>query len=130
MSEQRSVDYSLTWSHIFLEQDDPPPAGCRIDLLGRDGFFLLMEALMVRRPVFDRIGKFDEELTSGQDMDWFARANDAGLLMAEVREVLLRRRVHSANSTFDPKMAQEGNLNLLRIARASILRKRDHRLVE
>ena len=123
MWEQPSVDYSLTWTHTFLEPGDTPPAGCRTDRLGQDSFFLLMEALMVRRPVFDRIGGFNEELTSGQDMDWFARASDAGLVMAKMREVLVRRRIHCANATFDPKMAREGNQNILRIARASILRK-------
>ena len=123
MGEQPTVDYSLTWNHTFLEPGDTLPAGCRTERLGRDSFALLMEALMVRRPVFNRIGKFNEELTSAQDMDWFARASDAGLVMAKMRDVLVRRRIHSANATFDPKMAREGISNILRIARASILRK-------
>ncbi len=123
LSEQPDADYCVTCSHTFLEPGDSPPAGCRTERLGRDDFALLMEALMVRRPVFDRIGGFDEALTSGQDLDWFSRASDAGLVMARLNEVLLRRRIHSANSTFDPRMAREGNLNLLKIARASILRK-------
>ena len=123
MSEHPDADYSLTWSHTFLEAGDTPPVGCRTERLGRDGFALLMEALMVRRRVFDRVGGFDEALTSGHDMDWFARASDAGLVMARIEEVLVQRRIHGANATFNPQMAQEGNLNLLRIARASILRK-------
>lgn len=124
MEERPRVDYSVTWNHTFLEPGDSPPAGCRIERLGLDSFSLLMEALMVRRSVFDRIGGFNEKLTSAQDMDWFARASDAGLVMARMREVLVRRRIHCANATFDPKMAREANLNILRIARASIHRKR------
>lgn len=123
MQKQPGVDYSLTRNHTFLEPGDTPPAGCRTERLGLDSFSLLIEALMVRRSVFDRIGGFNEKLTSAQDMDWFARASDAGLVMARMEDVLVRRRVHGGNATFDPKMAREGNANILRIARASILRK-------
>lgn len=123
MQEQPGVDYSLTWNHTFLEPGDSPPPGCRTERLDLDSFSLLMEALMVRTSVFDRIGGFNEKLTSAQDMDWFARASDAGLVMGRIEEVLVRRRIHDSNATFDPKMAREGNVNILRIARASILRK-------
>lgn len=123
MQARPEVDYSLTRAHTFLEPGDDIPPGCRRELLGHDGFGLLMEALMVRKTAFDRIGLFNTELKTAQDGDWFARAADGGLRMGRIEQVLLKRRIHNANATFSPSAAREGNESLLAIMRASIKRK-------
>jgi len=124
MKEHPEIDYSLTWTHTFHEPGDAVPPGCRAEQLGTDGYGLLMEAMMVRKAALDRVGVFDTELTTSQDGDWFARAADGGLRLGVIEKVLLKRRVHSANATFDSNAAKEGDRNLLAVMRASIRRKK------
>jgi glycosyltransferase involved in cell wall biosynthesis len=57
----------------------------------------LPSALLVRRDVFAATRGFDEEIRYGEDIDWFARARDAGFPGDAVEEQLLVRRVHKTN---------------------------------
>jgi glycosyltransferase involved in cell wall biosynthesis len=66
---------------------DPEPAVARFA-----GTFL------VRRASFDRAGPFDESLRVGEMIEWLARAEAAGLRFGTLNEVVLRRRVHDANT--------------------------------
>jgi GT2 family glycosyltransferase len=75
----------------------------------------------VRPAAFARIGGFDTALAIGGDTDWFARARDAGLKMAVLPELLLRKRVHGGNASLtDPQINQQ----LLAALRSSLARKR------
>jgi hypothetical protein len=56
-----------------------------------------------------------------EDTDWFARARDAGIPMAILPRVLLKKRVHSRNATLESNAT---NKFLLRAMRGSIARKR------
>jgi GT2 family glycosyltransferase len=55
--------------------------------------------LLARRRVFERVGGFDVRLAVGDDTDWFARVQAAGLMDAVVPQVLLHRRIHDRNYT-------------------------------
>jgi glycosyltransferase involved in cell wall biosynthesis len=54
-------------------------------------------AMLARRTVFDRVGRFDESLRHGFWFDWYARLVDAGVRTADVDAVVLRRRLHTQN---------------------------------
>jgi glycosyltransferase involved in cell wall biosynthesis len=54
-------------------------------------------AMIVRRTVFKRIGSFDPQWQVGEVIDWFARVREAGLKIASVPHIVLRRRIHSEN---------------------------------
>ena len=82
---------------------------------------LVMEALMARKRVFEQVGPFDPSFPVSEDTDWFARARDAGVPMAVLPDVLVRKRVHSANSSLGTPAI---NALLLRAMRGSIQRKR------
>jgi len=56
-------------------------------------------AMLARRAVFDTVGAFDETLLQGFWFDWYARLVDAGVSMAEIDAVVLRRRIHNQNSS-------------------------------
>lgn len=51
----------------------------------------------VRRRDFDLVGKFNESLTSGEFIDWYLRARQAGLRIEVDPEILTYRRIHSVN---------------------------------
>jgi glycosyltransferase involved in cell wall biosynthesis len=112
---------SVCMMQHFLEPGHVMPAGFRPELLTELRPGLVMEALVARRSAFDLVGLFDPTLSTAEDTDWFARARDAGLRIAVLPEVLLRKRVHGANaSLIDP----DGHRHRLRVLRASLARKR------
>jgi glycosyltransferase involved in cell wall biosynthesis len=112
---------SVSLVEHFLEEGCAIPNGFRTTLLERPRPGLLMEALVVKRQLFDSVGGFDPSFSTGEDTDWFARARDEGIKFAVIPEVLVRKRVHDANASLnDP----ENKTNILRAVRASIARKR------
>ncbi|HUQ82056.1 MAG TPA: glycosyltransferase [Gemmatimonadaceae bacterium] len=119
----RHPDVMLTVTHVqhVLEYGATPPAGFRVELLDQPVPGLIMETLVVRREVFDRVGLFDPSFPVGEDTDWFARVKDAGVRMAVLPETLVTKRVHGTNASLaNPAI----NTLLLRALRSSIERKR------
>jgi glycosyltransferase involved in cell wall biosynthesis len=115
-------DVMLCVTHVqhVLEGASPPP-GFRTELLERPVPGMIMEALVVRRAVFDRVGRFDPAFAVSEDTDWFARVKDAGLTIGVLAESLVVKRVHDTNSSLvNPAI----NALLLRALRGSIERKR------
>ena len=80
-----------------------------------------METLVARRSALERVGPFDTSYRVAEDVDWFARARDAGLRIDVVDDVLLHKRVHGGNASLN---ARENDELLLRAVRASLIRKR------
>jgi glycosyltransferase involved in cell wall biosynthesis len=50
--------------------------------------------LLARRSVFETVGEFDTRLKHGDDTDWFLRAEENGVVVEVVPELLVYRRVH------------------------------------
>lgn len=113
----------LCVTHVqhVLEEGAALPPGFRAELLDGPVPGFLMEALMVRRSVFDRVGTFDPSFTVSEDTDWFARVKDAGLTIGVVPDALVQKRVHNANASLQTPQI---NALLLRALRGSIQRKR------
>ena len=124
MEKTPALDYSYCWSVTFLQPGDKVPPGTRKDDLGVEKFRMIMEALLVRTTVFEQVGLFDESLETSQDSDWLLRAKDAGLKMGVLEEVLVRRRLHASNNTYQPERQACENQNLLRLLHDSVKRQR------
>ena len=58
----------------------------------------LFGAMVVSRVAFLRVGMLDERLPVGAAIDWISRAEHAGLRFAGIDDVVLRRRLHRANT--------------------------------
>jgi len=115
------IQYTIAKVKFFLEPGHSPPSGFRKELLENDHIGRIMETLVVRKSLFDVIGKFRTDLTTAEDVDWYARANDQGIPMAIVPQVLLLKRVHDTNLSLN---TLENNRNLLKALRQSVKRKR------
>lgn len=59
----------------------------------------LLGTMLARREVFRRVGPLDERRRVGDQIDWFARAADAGVAVEVLPEVLVSRRMHGESMT-------------------------------
>jgi glycosyltransferase involved in cell wall biosynthesis len=76
---------------------------------------------LFRREVFELVGPFDESLRLSEDLDWLARAGDAGVRIGRLDDLLLRYRIHATNTSRRSDAVQVATLKMLR---ASVRRKR------
>jgi glycosyltransferase involved in cell wall biosynthesis len=107
---------------FFLQADAAAPPGLRPELLEGERVGPMPGTLLVRREVFDRIGTFDPSLTVALDVDWFARAKDAGFEFVTVQRPVLEKRFHEGNlSHMHPAGYQR---EMLRTLRSSVARQR------
>jgi glycosyltransferase involved in cell wall biosynthesis len=84
----------------FLEPGATVPAWFgKTELLTYDHAGWAPSCLAVRRSVFERVGRFDESLVHGSDVDWFARASHLSIPIEKPAETLVRRRIHKANDS-------------------------------
>ena len=115
------IEYNIARLKFFLEPGCPVPPGFRKDLLQSDHIGRVMETLVVRKTLFDRIDRFRRSLATAHDVDWFARANDHAVAMFIIPKMLLYKRVHDSNLSLN---TMENNEELLKALRDSIKRKR------
>jgi len=76
--------------------------------------------LVIRRDTFDLVGPFNPFYKIGSDTEWHFRAKDKKVLMGEIHEILLYRRVHETNLSAD---SGRFNTEILKIIRESVRRK-------
>ncbi len=72
---------------------------------------------LIRRSVFEKVGLFDTNLSSGETVDWMIRLKDSKIKTVYLDEVVLNRRLHLTNTS---RIAAEDE----RKNYAAILRKR------
>ncbi len=88
----------------------------RLDLITRGP--LAVNSMVFRRPLFERIGRFDEGLRLAADREWMLRAWLAGIRVGEVAAPVYRYRIHRGSSTLDPGRRHD---RLVRSEHAAIL---------
>ncbi len=115
------IEYVIAHIHLFLENGCAVPPGFKTELFTAEPVGRIMETLLARRSVFDRVGPFDASYDFASDTDWFARAQDLGVVSAILPEVLLHKRIHDRNTSQRPE--QVTGL-LLRTIKASLDRRR------
>lgn len=120
MEAQPQVQYSVTRGKFFLEPGCTYPPGLPLARVQGTPVLYVMETLVARRSLFQTVGLFDPQLSTAEDVDWFARANDLGITKAVIDEVLLYKRLHDQNLS---AYAQENTHNLLAALHRSVQRK-------
>lgn len=70
--------------------------------------------MVLRRSIFEQVGGFDETMRSAEDVDWLLRASEAGVEIARLPAILLRRRVHATSLTQDATASREGHFRALK----------------
>lgn len=126
LQKNPDIDYTAGRQHYFLSSDiATPPSWVRPDFLGKSFSGYLPGALMVRATSFARIGGFNEALKAGtDDVDWFFRAKDQGLIGYLTEEDVLYKRVHENNLS---ERVRAHNAELLQVIAKSISRQKSGR---
>ena len=107
------------FTYVVEEGFRPPPQLAA--LVGSPQPGPIMETLVARREVFDRVGGFDPTMTNAEDLDWLARARDLGEPSAMLSDCLLVKRLHGANTSL---AIEANNAAMLAALRRSVARKR------
>jgi len=104
----------------FISPDVDAPTRERLHLPEGQTAARFAGAILVRRRVFDRVGVFDPALRVGEMIDWSARLQDSGAKVAVIEDLVMRRRIHGANTMLNKA---PGHGDYLRALRASVARK-------
>lgn len=80
-----------------------------------------MPTALVRRSAFERVGFFDPQLRGSEDVDWFLRAEDAGIKLVEHEALVHFYRRHGANTTEGKSLAE---LEFHRVLKRALDRRR------
>jgi len=113
--------YVLSRMEFFVEPGEERPPWIPERLLAKPQNGLL-QTLVARREVFDRVGGFDPGFAISEDVDWLSRAKAAGVRGDMLDEVCARYRLHGGSKT----NRERANVmpTLLRALKGSIDRQR------
>jgi glycosyltransferase involved in cell wall biosynthesis len=93
----------------------------RINLIADKMPGYLPGAMLIKRNSFLRVGLFNDGFRIGEFIDWYLRAVDYGLKSSLVPEVVLKRRIHDANTGIKERDSRK---DYLRVLKASLDRRR------
>lgn len=117
-----SLDVVFGRVQYFVSGGDGLPPSVRPGLLEGSRAGPLLEMMMIRRSVIQRVGPFRTDLAIAADVDWFARLADAGACRAMPDEVLLEKRLHGGALSCDAGRTQQ---ELLLALRDAVVRRRN-----
>lgn len=99
----------LVRHETFVEPGTEPPAWMATDDTG-----VQVQSAMVRREVVETIGGYNAEYRLTENMEWLGRMRAANLRIDVLDEILVDRRLHGANLSYERKGLQQGLLRSLR----------------
>lgn len=113
------VGYTIGRQQNFVDPESNSLTPAAISQLESEQ--LGLATLVARRAIFKQIGGFDASYRVASDFEWIIRAKDAGVTMTIVPEIVLHRRIHSSNMSYQIPARRA---NLLKMFKASIDRQR------
>jgi glycosyltransferase involved in cell wall biosynthesis len=84
-----------------VRASDRPESRSRLEILGPQWMSFTLGSALFRRSAFNAVGRFDESLRFGEDVDWFFRARELGVSIGISNEVTRLYRIHENNMTAD-----------------------------
>lgn len=116
------IGYVLGKQMMFIEPGCEAPPWVKAEWLAEPQDASNTAALVVHKKTFGSVGFFNPDYRHGEDTEWLVRANEAGVPMKRMQEVVVFVRVHEAN--LSTQMMQTRRANLMKIARESIRRQK------
>jgi glycosyltransferase involved in cell wall biosynthesis len=97
----------LVHHQAFVEPGTEPPAWMMKDDQG-------VQSPMIRRRVLETVGGYDPEYRMSETIEWLARMKGAGLRVDVIDNVLVDRRIHGSNLSYERQGLQQSLLRSLR----------------
>ncbi len=88
---------------------------------GKSAMVFQLGSALIRKSVFDKIGRFDTEFGMAEDSDWFFRVMEADIKVQIMEDIVQLYRQHNNNITKDKTMT---NSYLLKAFKKSLDRRR------
>ena len=107
------VGYVLGMQRMFLMPGVTKPDWLQPRLLDEPHLGVLTGTLLARKTVFDRIGGFDNRYRNSNDIDWFSRAKNAGIVAAHLPEIVLQKRIHETNESHHIDVSRSERMKVL-----------------
>ena len=85
---------------------------------------LLAGSMLIVRDAFLRVGLFDETVAVGEFIDWYARAQEAGIEVVTIDHLVLSRRIHGTNTGI---LRRDQKVDYARVLRRALERRREAR---
>ncbi len=118
------IQYVFGFTRFELMQGETPPRAFRAELLQGEHLAILLESMLARKTLMQRIGKFEETMRVASDVDWFARLGNLNEPRGVISRVLLHKRIHGNNLSSEPSSGASFKRDVLSAMRAQILRRR------
>lgn len=124
--KNKDIDGVYGMFENYFEPGEPLPAGIEKEKFLKPGVGKIknLGTMVLYKNIFAKVGMFSETIKSGEDIDWFVRADDYGVKFLYSPRLLMYRRLHGENLTFT---TYHSNQRLLEILSRSIQRKREQR---
>ncbi len=117
---ESNADYVLGYQQFELQNPLNPPNWFRQEWAKQPQKAFVFGGLLLQRTVFLSVGILQESLKFGwDDVDWFNRARESGLIETIIEHVVLHRNVHDRNASARTKQSHP---ELLRLIRAKLAR--------
>jgi len=96
----------------------------KIRFEGPDNTAIIMSlgSAVIRISTFEKVGNFDESLPNQEDLDWFLRAREKGVLMLILKHITLQYRMHEGNYS----RTQSSEQGLMRVLKKSVIRRKSN----
>ena len=108
------IQYSFSNVQLFLQHGCKLRKGYGIHFLDQEHIGRTPGTLVVRKSLFDKIGKFDPSYKIACDVDWFTRVRDLQIKSGFTSRVLLHKRLHDSNLSGDVSTNRSEMLDVIR----------------
>jgi len=98
------LEYCLTYKRNFWEpslKNDEARLRREGHIITKDVPGYVMQTMLARKATFDTVGLLDPSLRIGEDTDWIARAEYRGVMRELLTDVLVFRRLHERNLSYE-----------------------------
>ena len=109
----------------FIEIGTEKPDWVAEYMLEEDAVSLGLQASLIHRWVFDKVGAFNERYRIADDVEWFFRVREAGISIGFTSSIMVCRRIHDAYISQDQRAVAPATI---RILKEHMDRKRGRRL--
>jgi glycosyltransferase involved in cell wall biosynthesis len=96
---EREAQPALFFGYIkqFISSDLEPEEAAQLRVAAETLPGIAGSTLLMRKSICDQAGKFDETIETGEFIEWCSRAQDAGIKVVTVPEIVCLRRLHRSN---------------------------------